>query len=120
MNACVQKNFCPYYVTKELTSKADIVLMPYNYFFDLKLGTRMNVVIRDNIVIIDEAHNVPDTVEELNSFKLNSNALMVAFKELKGLELKIKNPENKIEKLAIIDEVLHKQGKEKVDDKSPS
>lgn len=49
---------CPYYVSRELETTADLVLMPYNYLLDPDIRRQMNMNLSDAVVILDEAHNV--------------------------------------------------------------
>ena len=50
---------------------ADIVLMPYNYIADAKIRDQLKINVYKDILIIDEAHNIPQVFEDASSFKLD-------------------------------------------------
>lgn len=64
---------CPFYATKDLATDADIVFMPYNYVVQ-ELGSTPDLV-RNTILILDEAHNVEAVCQDTASFDLTSGAL---------------------------------------------
>ena len=82
-------NFCPYYLNRMRAEKADIVLMPYNYIADSRIRDRMKINLRDDIVIIDEAHNIPQVIEDSSSFKLDTTTFKRILFELSLIEGKI-------------------------------
>ena len=50
---------CPYLLSKEMASSADIVFMPYNYLIDAKNRMGLGRIAWENAVLIfDEAHNL--------------------------------------------------------------
>ena len=66
--------FCPFYQQIEIAkSYSDIILMPYNYIFDQDINNIMEIDIRNNIVIIDEAHNIRKVCEDSKSVEIKAN-----------------------------------------------
>lgn len=61
-----QKKACPYFTARSLSNDADIVFCPYNYLIgdpkfnhnslDPSLRAKMDVSLKNAIVIFDEAH----------------------------------------------------------------
>lgn len=49
---------CPYYAERDLMITADIVFCPYNYLLDPSVRKLMQLNLENQIVILDEAHNV--------------------------------------------------------------
>lgn len=45
--------------------------MPYNYLLDCGLNSKYASIVRDSILIFDEAHNVPESSCEGWSFSIN-------------------------------------------------
>lgn len=38
--------------------ESELLLMPYNYLMDYHIRSRLNLDFHENVVIIDEAHNI--------------------------------------------------------------
>lgn len=51
---------CPYYWSVQLAEDADIVFCPYNYILDPRIRAAVAIELENNIVILDEAHNIED------------------------------------------------------------
>ncbi|GBP43640.1 Regulator of telomere elongation helicase 1 homolog [Eumeta japonica] len=73
---------CPYYLAKELKQDADIVFMPYNYLLDPKSRKANGVELTNNIVILDEAHNVEKMCEESASLQLRTTDVALGIDEI--------------------------------------
>ncbi|MCD6481372.1 MAG: ATP-dependent DNA helicase [Thermoplasmata archaeon] len=77
---------CAYEVNKMLARKADIIIAPYIYIFDEFLResfiSNFGYALENSILIVDEAHNLPDFCRELLSFSLSLNTVKGALKEV--------------------------------------
>ena len=101
---------CPYEVATILASKANIVIGDYFHLLsptvqDIVLK-RINKKLEDCIIIVDEAHNLPDRVRSLMSSSLSTFHLRKASDELDKLNQqefreKIKKIEKKLRELAM-------------------
>ena len=69
---------CPYFMSRELRTDADLIFMPYNYVLDFKLRQINSVDLKNAIVLLDEAHNVEKTCEEAASFEVSTYDLASA------------------------------------------
>lgn len=82
---CVEGGFCPYEVNKSLVRDALLVTAPYIYFFNRFIRTRilewMGCELDDIILIVDEAHNLPDYARDLESMELSIQTLQMAKRE---------------------------------------
>ena len=78
--------FCPYYYEKEKSKKSDIVFLPYNYIFDMKILKRSKIILSNSILIIDEAHNLQDICSDSSSIDINTNIFDDIIKDLKSLK----------------------------------
>ncbi|EEC51330.1 predicted protein, partial [Phaeodactylum tricornutum CCAP 1055/1] len=65
---------CPFYYTRALVAKAELILVPYNYLFDKDArATTLSDIPWDNAVLIfDEAHNLESFASESASFDLSN------------------------------------------------
>lgn len=72
---CERRNICPYEINKILMRESRIVVVPYVYIFDLMVRNMLldslNVPEDDIILIVDEAHNLPDYIRDLYSLQLS-------------------------------------------------
>ena len=75
INYCEKKQICPYEINKLLIRESKIVVCPYIYVFDLMIRNMLfdslSVPEEDMILVIDEAHNLPDFIRELFSAELS-------------------------------------------------
>lgn len=69
------EHFCPYYFTKRKAPECDIVFLPYSLLFTKEGRRGFDIALKDKILIVDEAHNIYDTVIELNSAGLRWDEL---------------------------------------------
>lgn len=84
---CKLIKVCPYEVARILAKEADIIIGTYSYLFDHK--TRENFLnplglsLNDLIVIIDEAHNLPNTLIDMYTLSVTEGLVKAAQKEVK-------------------------------------
>ncbi|XP_071992545.1 Fanconi anemia group J protein isoform X2 [Engystomops pustulosus] len=78
---------CAYYAARELMAEADIVFCPYNYLLDSQIRESMEICLKDQIVILDEAHNIEDCARESASFSVTDAQLLFARDEIDSMVL---------------------------------
>jgi len=83
--AAGKANLCPYEITLLLAAKARLIITDYLYLFDesireLFLG-RIGRKLEECILIVDEAHNLPDRVKDLGSDRLSTLLVQRAMAE---------------------------------------
>ncbi|XP_046718916.1 Fanconi anemia group J protein isoform X1 [Silurus meridionalis] len=76
---------CAYYAARELMQDACIVFCPYNYLLDPLIRDSMDINLKGQIVVLDEAHNIEDCARESASFTLNQNQLQEARDDLENM-----------------------------------
>lgn len=101
---------CPYYLAKDKVKDAEVIFMPYNvsdnwleylllspfnlisfhaqYLIDPKLH-RSDIDMKNAIVILDEAHNVPNVCETSASASIKSTEILAAARDLKFVSFKL-------------------------------
>jgi regulator of telomere elongation helicase 1 len=67
-------HICPFYYTRAMVERAELILVPYNYLFDKDAReTTLSDIPWDNaVVIFDEAHNLEAFASESASFDISS------------------------------------------------
>ncbi len=72
---CEKKQLCPYELNKQLVHESTIVVCPYIYVFDLMIRNilfdSLSVPENDMVLIVDEAHNLPNFIRDLYSSQLS-------------------------------------------------
>ena len=72
---CEKKNICPYELNKLLVRDARVVVVPYIYIFNITIRNMLfdwlGVSEEDIILVVDEAHNLPDYIRDLFSNQLS-------------------------------------------------
>ena len=85
---------CPYYTAREMVEDAEIIFAPYNYILDPKIRSSMNISLTNNILIIDEAHNVEDTCRSAGSLEFDTKNIDYWYSELLTAARKVELLEN--------------------------
>lgn len=82
LEICRAQQFCPYELVKKAMSDVDVVALSYMYVFDPSVrGTffkHLNRPLNEVLLIVDEAHNLPDTAVEIGSDNLTVFAVRQA------------------------------------------
>ena len=62
--------------------EADIVFCPYNYLIDPKIRHQMEIDLTDQVVVLDEGHNVEDSARDAASYSITAIQLQDAMSDL--------------------------------------
>ncbi|KAA3676580.1 fanconi anemia group J protein [Paragonimus westermani] len=84
---------CPYFCARKLAKTADIIFCPYNYLLDPVNRSATDLELKNNVVILDEAHNIEDASREAASFKITEHQLLMAEDNLQSLAKRNVEPE---------------------------
>jgi DNA excision repair protein ERCC-2 len=98
------KGFCPYEIAIEVAKDSSVIVCDYYHIFSLvreKLLSRINKYIEDSIIIVDEAHNLPDRIRNILSFRLSNVTLKNAEKEARRFDFS-----ELVEKVSYINEAI--------------
>ncbi len=80
-----EEEICPYESLKAAAAKADLVVAPYAFFLNPEVAerflSRWGVSREDLVIVLDEAHNLPDLAREVSSFRITINSINLAEKE---------------------------------------
>lgn len=85
LEVCRAEGFCPYELTKFVVEDTDVIALSYLYVFDPTVRgaflRHLNKPLNQVILIVDEAHNLPDTAVEIASDTLTLFVIRQAQRE---------------------------------------
>lgn len=81
-NAAKDEKACPYYSTRLAARDAHIVLLPYQMLLHEKTRRQTGLNINNAVIIIDEAHNLLDTIANIYSAAITLEQLQRAHQQL--------------------------------------
>ncbi|KAL6070053.1 DEAD H (Asp-Glu-Ala-Asp His) box helicase 11, variant 3 [Balamuthia mandrillaris] len=73
---------CPYYGSRAALPFAELVTLPYATLLHKSTRESMGIDLKGNIVVVDEAHNLIDAINEIYSTSLSMAQLMKAHSQL--------------------------------------
>jgi len=84
---CENAGVCPYELMKLILPYADVIAVPYPFVFMPMVLDRfvewIGVPLSRTILIVDEAHNLPDYLRDVQTFEYSEHAMDLAAKEAK-------------------------------------
>nr|GMD32368.1 ATP-dependent DNA helicase DDX11 [Ipomoea batatas] len=66
---------CPYYGSRNIVPKADLIVLPYQSLLSKSSRESLGLSLKDNVVIIDEAHNLADSLISMYDAKVTLSQL---------------------------------------------
>ncbi|KAL5524487.1 CHL1 [Sanghuangporus sanghuang] len=73
---------CPYFGSRSAIASAELVTLPYNLLLHEQSRKALDINVQDQIVIIDEAHNLIDALLQLHTIELSVSMLQAAIEQL--------------------------------------
>lgn len=61
---------CPYYGSRRMLPAADLVVLPYQSLLSKSSRESLGLNLKDSVIIIDEAHNLADTLTSMYDAKI--------------------------------------------------
>lgn len=69
---------CAYYASREALAAAEVVVVPYNTLLSPHSRQAVGLNLQQSLVIIDEAHNIPEALRSLSSCRLTLSTIQGA------------------------------------------
>ena len=108
---CRAEDFCPYELTKMVLAEVDVVALSYLYVFDPAVRRaflkHLERPLNEVVLIVDEAHNLPDVAVEIASDSLSLFALRQA--QLEAEKLRYRDLADFTRKFMVITERMARQ-----------
>ncbi|CAG5122923.1 unnamed protein product, partial [Candidula unifasciata] len=82
---------CPYYAARYAIPLAEIVALPYNTLLHRQTRAACGIKLAGSIVIIDEAHNLLETINSIHSVEITAAQVIKAHSQLSQYENKFRS-----------------------------
>lgn len=86
-----EMKICPYYASRSAIRQSEVLTLPYPLLLQKSAREALGVSIKNNIVIIDEAHNLMDAIVETHSASLGLSQLDQAVGQVTAYAVRFKN-----------------------------
>lgn len=81
---------CPYYSSRKAAEDAEIILVPYNTILHKATREANGIKLKNNVIIIDEAHNLLEALAQMYNSELNYCQVFHASNQLKAYKERFK------------------------------
>lgn len=75
-------NACPYYAARSAVVDAQVIVVPYNLILHQSTREASGIKLKNNVVIIDEAHNLLEALVDMHSSQITGHQLLHAHNQL--------------------------------------
>jgi chromosome transmission fidelity protein 1 len=79
-----ETKICPYYGTRATIPMAELVTLSYNILLQKETRDSFSINLKNQIVIIDEAHNLLDTITQIHSVEISQCHITQSLNQLNG------------------------------------
>ncbi|KAJ1303466.1 hypothetical protein OPQ81_011654 [Rhizoctonia solani] len=86
-----QTSTCPYYGARRAIKQAELVTLPYNLLLQKRAREALGIDLTDQIVIVDEAHNLIDTILAVHTLPVSSTIIRVSKTQVDLYRSKFRN-----------------------------
>lgn len=69
---------CPYYGARDMVRTADLVVLPYQSLLLKSARESLGLNLKNSVVIIDEAHNLADSLTSMYNSKITSSQVYIS------------------------------------------
>jgi chromosome transmission fidelity protein 1 len=73
---------CAYFASRNVLPICELVLVPYQVLLHKPTREAWGVDLKDNIVVVDEAHNLLQTISAIHATELDEKQLSIGVKKL--------------------------------------
>lgn len=81
------RHVCPYFLARTMAEHATVVVAPYQYVFNERIRSLVNLDLQRKVLVFDEAHNADQIGQDAMSDALSERSLTEAQRELDALGL---------------------------------
>ncbi|KAL2425320.1 ATP-dependent DNA helicase chl1 [Exophiala dermatitidis] len=84
-------DLCPYYASRSAITSAEVLTLPYPLLLQKSAREALGISVKDDVIIIDEAHNLADAIAETFSAALRLSQLDQAVHQVTAYAVRFKN-----------------------------
>ncbi|KAG5897915.1 hypothetical protein JTB14_014032 [Gonioctena quinquepunctata] len=88
VSSAKELNACPYYASRKAAEDAEVVLIPYNTLLHKAIREANGIHLKNNIVIIDEAHNLLESLAQMHNVDLSYGQIYHALHQMRSYKNK--------------------------------
>jgi len=82
---------CSYYASRKALAAAEVVVLPYSMLLSKQTRAAIGLSLKESLVIVDEAHNLPEALRSLHSCRLSLPVTRSALEQLGNYIAKYSN-----------------------------
>ncbi|KIX01052.1 uncharacterized protein Z518_10118 [Rhinocladiella mackenziei CBS 650.93] len=82
---------CPYYASRAAIASTEVLTLPYPLLLQKSAREALGISLKDNVVVIDEAHNLMDAIADTFSMALRLSQLDQAVDQVTAYAMRFKN-----------------------------
>ncbi|RMZ79626.1 hypothetical protein DV737_g3327, partial [Chaetothyriales sp. CBS 132003] len=86
-----EAQICPYYASRSAIAPSEVLTLPYPLLLQKSARDALGLSVKDNVVIVDEAHNLMDAIADTWSITLRLGQLQLATRQVLAYLHKFKN-----------------------------
>ncbi|ETN45463.1 uncharacterized protein HMPREF1541_09295 [Cyphellophora europaea CBS 101466] len=86
-----EMEICPYYASRPAIAPSEVLTLPYPLLLQKSAREALGVSVKDNVVVIDEAHNLMDAIADTFSITLRLTQIQIATQQVTGYVQRFKN-----------------------------
>ena len=75
-------NTCSYYASRKSVEDGQVILVPYNSVLHKSTRESSGINLKNNILIIDEAHNLLEAIERMHSIAISGRHILHCYNQL--------------------------------------
>lgn len=83
-----QLKCCPYYASRYAIEESELLIVPYNVLLHENTRKSYNLSLEESVVIVDEAHNLLDTISSIYSVEIKGGQLIDCLSQLNQYQLR--------------------------------
>ncbi|XP_015115982.1 ATP-dependent DNA helicase DDX11 [Diachasma alloeum] len=82
---------CAYYACRKSLQNGQVIVLPYNSILHKNTRLSSGINLKDNVIIIDEAHNLLEAIERMHCTSITGRNILHCFSQLSQYQKKFEN-----------------------------